>query len=98
MYIKIHKAYRTVAAICDSDILGKTFEEGNAILDVRENFYKGDEKSDQETLEIMKDLAMEDATFNLSGEKTCNLALQAGLISKEGIKTIQGIPYALVLL
>jgi hypothetical protein len=96
--IKIHKAYRIVAAICDSDILGKKFEEGIKQLDIRENFYKGDEKSEQEIIELMTDLAMEDATFNIAGKQSCECALKAGIICKEGIKTIQNIPYALVLL
>ena len=98
MFIKIHKAYREVVAICDSEILGKKFEEGIKVLDLRENFYKGEEKNEEEMIEIMKDLAMEDATFNIAGEKTVDCALKAGIISKEGIKKVQGVPFALVLL
>ena len=96
--IKIHKAYRTVVAICDSDILGKKFEEGIKQLDVRENFYNGEEKSESEILELMKDFAMEDATFNIAGKNSVNCALKAGIISKQGIKHVQGVPFALVLL
>lgn len=98
MLIKIHKAYREVVAICDSDLIGKMFEEGIRVLEVRENFYKGDEKSEQETIEIMQDLAKEDATFNIVGKKSCDCALKAGIISKEGIKQVQGVPFALILL
>lgn len=98
MQIKIHKAYRIIVAICDSEIIGKKFEQENRILDIRENFYKGEEKSEQELVEMMKDLAMEDATFNIAGEKSCECALKAGIISKEGIKKVQGVPFALVLL
>lgn len=98
MHIKIHKAYRTVVAICDSDILGKKFEEGIKQLDIRENFYKDEEKSEQETIEIMKDFAMEDATFNIAGRQSVRAALKAGIINKHGIKHVQGVPFALVLL
>lgn len=98
MFIKVHKAYREVVAICDSDILGKKFEEGIKQLDVRENFYKGEEKNQEEIIELMIDLAMEDATFNIAGKQSCDCALKAGIISKEGIKTVQGIPFALVLI
>lgn len=98
MLVKIHKAYRDVVAVCDSEILGKKFEEGIKQLDVRENFYKGDKKSEQELIEFLKDMAMEDATFNIAGKKAVNCALKAGIISKEGIKHVQGVPYALVLL
>jgi len=40
---------------------------------------------------------MEDATFNIVGEKSTQLALKLGIIMQEGIKTIDKIPYALVL-
>jgi len=98
MHIKIHKAYRTVVAVCDSEIIGKKFEEGIRQLDLRETFYKDEEKEEKEMIKIMKDLAMEDATFNIAGKQACECALKAGIISKEGIKTVQSIPFALVLL
>ena len=98
MFIKIHKAYRYVAAICDKEILGKTFEQGNRILEIRESFYKGEMKSEQEMIALMQDLAREDATFNIAGKKSVEAAIKAGIISREGIKKVQGIPFALVLL
>ncbi len=98
MLIKIHKAYRAVVAVCDSEILGKKFEEGIKQLDVRENFYNGEKKTESEMIDIMRDLAMEDSTFNLVGKKTISCALKAGLISQEGVKHVSGVPFALVLL
>jgi len=98
MLIKIHHTYRDVVAICDTEILGKTYEEGIKILDVRKSFYEGDEKTEQETIEIMRDLQKEDATFNIVGEKAVSAALRAGIIKKEGIGKVQGVPFALVLL
>lgn len=43
-------------------------------------------------------MSMEDATFNITGKNSINVALKIGLINQEGIKEIQGIPFALVLL
>jgi hypothetical protein len=98
MLVKIHKSYRTVIAICDSDLLGKSFEEGNRILEVRESFYDGEKASEEEVLELMQTLSSEDATFNIVGEKSVNTALKAGIVSEEGIKKVQGVPFALVLM
>lgn len=98
MFIKIHKAYREVIAICDEDLLGKKFEEGKKVLEIKENFFYGEKIEEQELLEQMRELAKSDATFNIVGEKSVNIALKAGIISKEGIKKIKGIPYALSLL
>lgn len=39
-----------------------------------------------------------DATFNIVGKKSIKAALEAGVITNEGITLIQGVPFALVLL
>jgi uncharacterized protein len=98
MIVKLHKSYRTVVAVCDSNLMGKKFEEGIRQLDVRESFYKDKNISYEETVELMKFQAKEDATFNIVGEEAIKAAQEAGIIDKEGISEIQGIPYALVLL
>lgn len=98
MYVKIHESYRDVVAVSDSDLLGKKFEEGKFQLDIKENFYKGDKNSEAKVLEIMMHFSKEDATFNIVGKKSVNTALKAGIITKKGIKKIQGIPFAMVLL
>jgi hypothetical protein len=98
MKIKIHKSYRDVVAICDSNLLGKKFEEGEKQLDVREDFYNGEEVDGEELLEKIKTLSKHDATFNIVGEDSINLALKAKIIRKEGIKKVEKIPFALVLL
>ena len=98
MLVKLIKTYRDIVAICDTDLLGKTFEENKFQLDVKESFFKGDEKSKEETIEIIKNMAKEDATFNIIGEESVQAAIEAGLITKEGTKKIKGIPFALVLL
>lgn len=98
MFIKIHSSYRDVVAICDSELIGKKFEHGRAQLDVKEDFFRGEEKSEREIFEIMKDLEKEDATFNIIGKKAVNTALRAGIITGDGIKEVSGIPFALVLM
>ena len=98
MLIRIQHSYREIVAICDTDLLGKRFEEGKFQLDVKESFFKGDEKNKEETIKIIQDLAKEDATFYIIGEESTQTALEAGLITEEGIKKIDGVPFALVLL
>ena len=101
MFVNIIKSYRYVVAICDSELLGKYFEEGNFQLEVKENFYKGkegSESSDEEVSKIMNDFKREDATFNIVGRKAVDLALKEGIIEKDSVGEIQGVPFALVLL
>jgi hypothetical protein len=98
MFLKIIKSYREIVALCDKEILGKTFEEGNFQLDIKESFYKGKEVNEEEAIEILKDMAMEDATFNIAGEKSVKTAIKAGIIQKNSVGKIAGIPFALVLI
>lgn len=110
MLIKIHKTYRDIIAICDSELIGKIFvsqasddlgkssEEGKFQLDVKESFYKGEEISEDKAIEVMKNFSKEDAIFNIVGEKSINCALEAGIISEKGVNKIQGVPFAMVLM
>jgi len=98
MFVNIIKTYRDVVAICDSNLIGKTFEEENFQLEVKESFFKGKEVSTEEAREIVENMSKEDATFNFVGEESVSLALEEGLISEEAIKRVQNIPFALVLL
>ena len=79
-------------------ILGKKFEEGKLQLDVKEDFFKGEEISEEELFSLMQDFYKEDATFNIVGEKSISLAIELGLISKEGIRRIRDVPFAMALL
>ena len=98
MFVKTHKSYRDIIAICDSGLIGKRFEEGIMQLEISENFFKGEEKTEKEVLEIMRYALSDDATFNIAGKESVNTALKAGIIAKEGIRTVQGVPFALVLM
>lgn len=97
MFIKIMRSHRDIVTLCDSEILGKKFEEGNFQLEVKESFYKGEKITPEEAVESLKDWALEDATFNIVGEKSVQTALKAGIIDEKAIGKIEGIPYSLVL-
>lgn len=98
MLVKIISSYRDIVAICDSELIGKKFEEEKFQLDVKENFFNGEELEEKEAIKIIEKMALNDATFNIVGKNSVNAALKAGIITEEGIKHIQGIPFALVLL
>ena len=97
MYLKIHKSYRNVVALCDVDIIGKTFEEGKRILECRENFYKGKKVTNEEAIKILKKEHEGDATFNIVGEKSIQAAIESGLINEHNIAKVQNIPFTLIL-
>jgi hypothetical protein len=92
MIVKLHKNNegRTVAAVCDSDLTGKKFEEGDKQLDLTSDFYKGEETNDLHTGDIIKNSDI----VNLVGEKSVELGIKEEVIEKCHVKKIAGIPYA----
>jgi len=98
IYIKIHESYRNVVALCDSELLGKRFEEGIRQLHLKENFYKGLEITKEEAIEKIKEQMLEDSTFNIVGKEAINSAIEAELTKKEDIDKIQSIPFILTLI
>ena len=94
MYIKIHRSGdRFVVALCDEDLINKTFEDGDLQLKVTEIFYKGEEKSEEEVIEILKTAR----NINIVGEKSVKLALDNNLISKDNVIKIGKVLHAQVL-
>ncbi|MFA5258638.1 MAG: DUF424 family protein [Candidatus Pacearchaeota archaeon] len=98
MQIKIHESYRKIVAVCDTDLIGKTFFEGIRQIEVKPNFFKGEEKNKEELIELLKDMEKEDATFNIVGKESIEAALEARIISKDGIILIDNVPIALGLM
>jgi uncharacterized protein len=97
MLFKIHKATRIAVAVCDSDLIGKKFEEENKQLDLTTTFFQGEEKTKEEILELLDFYAKEDACFNIVGKESCDTALECGLIAEESVSEIDGIPFGIIL-
>jgi hypothetical protein len=98
MQIRIHDSYRKIVALSDIGLVGKTFEEGIKQIQIKPHFFKGEEKTKEEIIKILKKMQKEDATFNIVGKKSVEAALEAGIIKEKGIIKIQDVPIALVLL
>lgn len=95
MIVKIHRINnQKIIAICDSDLIGKKFEQGNLQLDLASDFYRGDEKSEKEALELLKEAYI----VNIAGKKSVDLALKAGILDLKGVIKIKNIPHAQVLM
>jgi hypothetical protein len=92
MLVKKHKTRdgKLILAICDSDLIGKKYEQGKLQLDLTNDFYKGEEKTESEILLMFQEAYI----LNLVGEKSVKLALKQGFIDETHILNIQGIPHA----
>lgn len=96
MIVKVHKTLdgRRLVAICDSDLIGKRFEEGKLQLDLSSNFYKGEEKSKEELIELIKGSCI----INIVGEKSIRFALKLGIVDRRNIIKIKSVPHAQAIL
>lgn len=95
--VKVHQAYKEVVAVCDSDLLGKKFEEGKKQLEVNEAFFGGKELNEDKAVQLIKDKLAEDACFNFVGKHAVDTGIKAGAVDKDCIMKVQGIPYAMAL-
>ncbi|MEM1587818.1 MAG: DUF424 family protein [Candidatus Bathyarchaeia archaeon] len=78
-----------LVALCDPELLGKTFREGKLKLEVKETFYRGSLVSIEEAL---KELCEADIG-NLVGEKIIGAAVKSGLVNPNAIIYISGTPH-----
>ena len=89
--MKIHKAREEVlVALCDREVMGKTFREGDLSIRVSERFYQGSLVDLDEC-----DPYLREATIaNFVGEDSVSKAVEMGLVEEGNIIRIQGIPHA----
>lgn len=88
---KITSPAGEIIAACDKELLGKRFEQGKLMLDLKKNagFYKGELHTKKEVKEKIKGAH----SINLIGEKTVGIAVEEGIIEAKNIKRIAGIPH-----
>ena len=91
MIVKEHiaKDGRLILVICDSELLGKIFEEDNKILDLKSDFYQGEEKAEEEIIEKTQKAYL----IHVVGKESMKLLKKLNLVSEESIIKIADIPH-----
>ncbi|MCD4666307.1 DUF424 family protein [archaeon] len=92
--VKIHE-YREsiVVSLCDENLIGKKFSEGDLELNITERFYKGENLPEDKILELIKNAN----NLNVVGEESIKFAIKNKLINKQDIIKIKNIPHAIIL-
>ncbi len=89
--VKIHETkIRNVTAVCDANLIGKKFEENGLQLEITERFYKGVELPEEKLIAVLRNAEI----LNIVGDESVSLAINVGIIYKENIIKIAGIPHA----
>lgn len=90
-WVKVTKlSDRKMVAICDADLLGKTFKERSLTLKVSPEFYGGQRVEVDEALNLLREASI----INLIGEKIVMKAIEENIIHKDGVLKVAGIPHA----
>ena len=85
-----HSPHGIVVVITDSDILGKSFEEGKLQLDLTKDFYKGDAKTKKEVLKILQKAYV----VHLTGKHAVDIGVDLGIVDVNRIIFVDNVPHA----
>ena len=81
---------RKLVAVCDGELLGKCFEENGLQIDLTGEFYKGEEADENKLIKMLDGTS----SANFVGKESVDFGLRNGVLEKENVKTISGIPHA----
>lgn len=87
---KIISQNTTILACCDKELIGKTFEENDLCIEIKESFYKGKIANEKELAAFLK----ESNNINLVGNKVIKVAKEQGYLNDNNIITIDGVKHA----
>ncbi|MBE8540298.1 DUF424 family protein [Geoglobus acetivorans] len=82
------KIYRVkgevLVAVCDEELIGRNFKEGELKIEIREEFYG--EKSYEES--EVKKMLRQATIANISGERAVKLAISMGIVDENRVLKI----------
>ncbi|MCW1297952.1 MAG: DUF424 domain-containing protein [Candidatus Parvarchaeota archaeon] len=95
IYIKTYRIIQYdieeyIVALCDKELIGKKFSDGNLRLFVNPRFYKGKIISKKKAIEELRKATI----ANIVGKRAIDLAIKAGIIKEENVIKIKDIPHA----
>ncbi len=76
-------------AACDDHVLGKTLEDGDIQLEVKESFYAGKKIG----IDGLKKKLKTCTIANLVGQTTVKAAIEMGFGSEDDVMKIDGVPH-----
>lgn len=92
MIVKVHKTFdgKKIISICDKEVIGKIFYEKNMQLDLRSDFYRGEEETEDDARNLVRDSYI----LNVVGKRSVGFCLKQGWISEKNIIKVKNVPHA----
>jgi hypothetical protein len=82
-----------LVSVCDPDVLGETFEDGDVSLTVDEAFYDGPEADEEAVVDSLSRCSV----ANIVGADAVDLAVEHGFVDEENVLDIDGTRHAQLL-
>jgi hypothetical protein len=82
-----------LVSVCDADVLGQTFENGEVTLTVEADFYDGEEADEAAVVESLGRCAV----ANIVGTRAVGLALEHGFVDEANVLDLDGTRHAQLL-
>jgi hypothetical protein len=82
-----------LVSVCDPDVLGETFENGDVSLTVDPDFYDGETATEDEVVDSLARCS----TANLVGEESVALAIDHGFVDEANVLDLDGTRHAQLL-
>ena len=79
-----------LVAVCDPDVLGETFENGDVEFTVNEEFYGGEEADEA----AVRDSLARANIANLVGDDVVSLAIEEGFVDEANVLELDGTVHA----
>ena len=79
-----------LVAVCDRDVLGETFENGEISITVTEEFYGGDEVDEDAVVDSLTRATI----ANLVGSRAVELAVEQGFVDEANVLDIGATRHA----
>jgi hypothetical protein len=82
-----------LVSVCDADVMGETFEDGPVSLTVTEEFYGGDDASEDEVVDSLARCSV----ANIVGTESVDVAVEHGFVDEENVLDVDGTRHAQLL-
>lgn len=85
-----------VVAVCEKKLVGKMFEDGDLVLDLRGNFFFEEGLTvETDDFDRIADEVKKSFTSKIVGNEIVSRFIKAGIIDRSNVKEICGIKYAM---
>jgi len=82
-----------LVSVCDPDVMGETFENGEVSLTVDESFYDGEQATEDEVVDSLASCSV----ANIVGDEAVGVAVENGFVDEENVLDLDGTRHAQLL-